>query len=132
MYNRETTIAEKFEAMTKLDLTSSRMKDFYDLWLLSQTFDIDGKTLSTVIRDTFARRGTTIKTESVALTSAFAENPTKKTQWQAFIRENHLDNAPQELEVVISILALFLGPITSALASGQAFSRTWKAPGPRI
>jgi hypothetical protein len=132
MYNRETTIAEKFEAMTKLDLTNSRMKDFYDLWLLSQTFNFDGKTLSKAIRDTFARRETTIKSEPAALTSVFSENPTKKTQWQAFIRKNHLDNAPQELEDVISILAIFLGPITHDLASGQAFSKIWKAPGPWI
>lgn len=132
MYNRETTIAEKFEAMTKLDLTNSRMKDFYDLWLLSQTFDFDGMVLSTTIRETFARRGTNIKTEPTALTLVFAKNPTKKIQWQAFIRKNRLDNAPMELETVISVLTLFLGPLTSALASSQPFPKAWKTPGPWI
>jgi hypothetical protein len=41
-YPRETAIAEKFEAMVKLGTLNSRMKDFYDIWLLSRQFDFDG------------------------------------------------------------------------------------------
>jgi hypothetical protein len=43
-YPRETAIAEKFEAIVNLGLTNSRMKDYYDIWLLSQQFDLDGAT----------------------------------------------------------------------------------------
>jgi len=42
-YPRETAIAEKFEAIVNLGLTNSRMKDYYDIWLLSQQFDFDGE-----------------------------------------------------------------------------------------
>lgn len=56
-YPRETVVAEKFEAMTKLGLLNSRMKDFYDLWLLARQFDFDGPTLATAIRRTFENTG---------------------------------------------------------------------------
>jgi len=38
MYPRETVVAEKFDAMVKLGLANSRMKDFYDIWALSRSF----------------------------------------------------------------------------------------------
>lgn len=44
-YSRESTIAEKLEAMVKLGVLNSRMKDFYDIWLLSRQFDFDGAEL---------------------------------------------------------------------------------------
>ena len=59
-YPRETVVAEKFEAMTKLGLLNSRMKDFYDLWVLCQQFDFDGVTLATAIRRTFTHRKTAV------------------------------------------------------------------------
>ena len=45
-YPRETTIAEKFEAMVKLGLLNSRIRDFFDIWMLSRQFDFEGPTLS--------------------------------------------------------------------------------------
>jgi len=57
-YSRESSIAEKFEAMVKLGMLNSRMKDFYDIWLLSRQFDFDGPRLTEAIRLTFERRGT--------------------------------------------------------------------------
>ena len=50
-YSRETAIAEKFEAMVKLGELNSRMKDFFDIWLLSRSFDFDGPRLSRGDRD---------------------------------------------------------------------------------
>ena len=40
-YSRESAIAEKFEAMIKLGHLNSRMKDFYDIWLLSRQFQFE-------------------------------------------------------------------------------------------
>ena len=57
-YSRETAIAEKFEAMVKLGELNSRMKDFFDIWLLSRSFDFDGPRLCEAIEKTFKRRGT--------------------------------------------------------------------------
>jgi len=54
-YPRATVVAEKFEAMLKLGLANSRMKDFYDIWALSRGFDYDGAVLSAAIQATFKR-----------------------------------------------------------------------------
>lgn len=48
-YNRETSIAEKFEAMVKLGQLNSRMKDFFDIWLLARQFNFDGRALAVAI-----------------------------------------------------------------------------------
>lgn len=57
-YRRETMIAEKFQAMVRFELDNTRMKDYYDLWMLSREFAFDGKPLSGAIRATFDRRKT--------------------------------------------------------------------------
>ena len=59
-YSRESAIAEKFEAMVKLGVLNSRMKDFYDIWLLSRQFDFAGAKLAEAIRLTFERRETAV------------------------------------------------------------------------
>ena len=86
-YARETVVAEKFQAMVDLGMANSRMKDYYDLWIISQTFDIDRSRLARAISATFARRGTAIP-DGVpdGLSLAFAEDAVKRQQW-AQIRE---------------------------------------------
>jgi len=44
-YPKETVIAEKLEALTAIGLLNSRMKDFYDLALLSRMYPFDGERL---------------------------------------------------------------------------------------
>ena len=60
-YSRESAIAEKFEAMVKLGILNSRMKDFFDIWLLSRHFEFNGQTLSNAIRETFTVAGRTCR-----------------------------------------------------------------------
>jgi hypothetical protein len=62
-YSRESTIAEKFEAMVKLGILNSRMKDFFDIWLMSCRFNFDGTTLTEAITKTFSTRGAKIPAE---------------------------------------------------------------------
>jgi len=57
-YPRETVVSEKLEAMVKLGIANSRMKDFHDLHSLSKTFEFEGRALLDAIRATFGRRGT--------------------------------------------------------------------------
>jgi len=76
-YPRETVVAEKFEAMTKLGLLNSRMKGFYDLWVLSRQFDFDGATLATAIQRTFGNRNTAVVTRPTALTPGFGSDGSK-------------------------------------------------------
>jgi hypothetical protein len=42
-------IAEKFQALVALGRANSRMKDFYDIWLLSRSFRFDNDRLARAI-----------------------------------------------------------------------------------
>jgi hypothetical protein len=123
-------VSEKFEAMTKLGLLNSRMKDFYDLWILSRQFDFDGTTLATAIQRTFANRNTTVLSRPTALTPDFGSDASKQTQWQAFLRKTKLDGVPRTLQTVIDDLVQFLGPVAMAIESRSAFDQRWIARGP--
>ena len=129
-YARETAVAEKFEAMVKLGLLNTRMKDFYDIWLLSRRFDFDGAKLATAIEKTFANRGTAVEEHPASFSSAFANDSTKATQWQAFVRKTRLADAPSELASVVASIAAFLSPPAAAIHRGQPFGQIWRAPGP--
>ena len=112
-YARETVVAEKFQAMVALGATNSRMKDYYDLWVLSQSFEFDRSRLARAIAATFARRKTAIPEEIPdALTPAFAELPVKQQQWESFKRDVAVD--PGSLRKVISALEAFLLPAAAA------------------
>jgi len=129
-YSRESTIAEKFEAMVKLGILNSRMKDFFDLWLMSRKFDFDGATLAEAILKTFSTRGTKIPAEPIALTDAFAGDTTKAAQWRGFLRKNRLLEAPKDLTEVIMSIGAFLRPISESLTAGHVSKSIWKVPGP--
>ena len=129
-YSRESTIAEKLETMIKLGVLNSRMKDFYDIWFLSRSFDFGGETLTKAIEETFKKRDTDLNASPTALLSSFTEDPGKQDQWNAFIRRTRLEDAPTELKQVMNGIVEFVGPITNAIAIGRPFSRIWKAPGP--
>ena len=131
MYARETAIAEKFEAMVKLDLENSRMKDFYDIWLLSREFEFDGTTLGAAITATFQRRKSDLAaTVPVALTVEFAEHPLKVRQWRAFVGRGRIKQVELNLVVVTSAVRDFLMPVVAAAASGRKFSGHWPKGGP--
>jgi predicted nucleotidyltransferase component of viral defense system len=129
-YSRESTIAEKFEAMVKLGILNSRMKDFFDIWLISRQFNFDGTTLTEAITKTFSTRGTSIQADPIGLTKTFGGDIEKATQWRGFVRKNRLADVPQNLAEVITTVETFLGPIAKNLAEGRVFMAIWKAPGP--
>ncbi len=126
-YSRETAIAEKFEAMVKLGALNSRMKDFYDIWLLSRRFDFDGAILARAVAATFAKRQTAVQPAPVALTDAFSESDIASTQWRAFVRKGRLEDAPASLTEAVSGIAQFLLPVIRALEGGQEFTMKWAA-----
>lgn len=87
-YPRPTVVAEKLEAMVKLGIANSRMKDFYDVVIMSRTFAFDGDELARAIRATFERRGTALPDGlPLALTDEFAGDATKRAQWAGFVRK---------------------------------------------
>jgi hypothetical protein len=130
-YPRETVVAEKLEALVKLGLANSRMKDFFDLAILARSFPFPGPILRDAIQATFQRRGTMIPVAPpIALTDAFATDGTKRTQWTAFVSRNGLEGKAGELGQVLGELAAFLGPPMIAAADGAGFPGHWEAGGP--
>lgn len=112
-YAPETVIAEKFEAMVSLGRANTRLKDFYDIWILSQTFAFGDDRLTRAMAATFERRGTALPEQVPdALTVEFARDPQKNRQWRAFSDNIAID--PGSLEDVVAQLAGFLMPHASA------------------
>ena len=106
-YPREAVIAEKFQAMVVLGRANSRMKDFYDIWLLSRVYEFTGESLARAIAATFARRKTPIPQKTPdALTPAFAADLAKQQQWSSFVEA--IDAEPVALADVVGELADFL------------------------
>lgn len=108
-YARETVIAEKCQAMVMFGRANSRMKDYYDIWILSRTYEFGGDRLARAIAATFARRKTIIPVEIPdALSPAFADDQAKIQQWESFIVDVVVQS--QSLANVIDDLASFLTP----------------------
>lgn len=130
-YPRETVVAEKYHALVLLGMANTRLKDFYDLWVLAQKYSFDGAIVSSSISSTFERRGTDLPlTEPLALTTAFAQDEGKRTQWQGFLRRSRLDADSLDLSRVIEYLHAFLWPPTIALGKKEAFTLNWAPSGP--
>jgi len=129
VYPRYTVVAEKFEALTTLGIANSRMKDYFDLWTLSQYADFDGDILRQAIQETCKRRQTYLTNETpFGLTNAFAQDGQKQIQWQAFLRKNQLE-ALTLIDVVITLNAFFQ-PIYEADGDISVTPVHWKAGGP--
>ena len=127
-YSRESVIAEKLEATVKLGMLNSRMKDFYDIWLLSRQFDFNGSDLAQAIRLTFERRGTVLASELAAFTKPFVDD--KQTQWAAFRNRLQQEHVPASFAEIAASLDRFLSPIVAALFSGDPGPTHWTASGP--
>ncbi len=114
-----TVVAEKLEASVRLGEANTRMKDFFDLWFLSQKFPFEGELLKEAITRTFARREMPLPTAvPVALTPEFAA--LKAATWAAFIRRNAL--APVDMGATLNDIRNFAWPVMDAAASAAVFS----------
>jgi hypothetical protein len=129
-YTMESTIAEKFQAMVKLGVLNSRMKDFYDIWMLSRTFDFKGEMLAEAVEKTFENRNTPITRALTVFDPSFVREEGKKVQWQAFIRKAKLADVPDAFEDIVAAVKLFLEPLVAFLAERRTFRNIWNAPGP--
>jgi Nucleotidyl transferase AbiEii toxin, Type IV TA system len=124
-YPVETVVAEKFEALVTLGVANSRLKDFYDLWVISQTFELRQFALVEAIQRTFERRGTVFpSTVSVGLTDESAE--VWAAQWRAFLGRDRMAAAPDALVATVADLRLFLMPLVVGLKE----ERIWPPSGP--
>jgi hypothetical protein len=131
-YPKETVVAEKLEALVKLGIANTRMKDFYDLEILSRTFAFEGKTLAKAIQNTFQKRGTDLPLARlpVAFTSEFYDDVNKKRQWAAFCAKNKSYVQKAEFKAVMEAIRTFLALPVRTVQEGHSFTKTWKPGGP--
>ncbi|OGF48791.1 MAG: hypothetical protein A2044_08800 [Candidatus Firestonebacteria bacterium GWA2_43_8] len=130
-YPAENTVSEKFNAMINLGPLNSRMKDFYDIWLIMRRYDFEGPALAAALKKTFAQR----KTEFPDKIPLFAEeiyddNSDRQELWNAFVIKEEVKHTPQYLSAVAKEIEAFLAEPVEALNTGKEFNKTWKAPGP--
>ena len=124
-YPVETVVAEKYEALVTLGVANSRLKDFYDLWVISRTFELRQAALVEAVQRTFERRGTTLPSDiPVGLTDEFAE--AWAAQWRAFLSRDRMAAAPDAFAVTIADLRVFLMPLVFGLKE----ERIWSPSGP--
>ena len=129
-YPRETVVAEKLEALTALGLLNSRMKDFYDLALLSRMYQFEGQSLSEAVSATFRHRGTTIEADPIGLTQAYSDDPARAVQWRAFVRRSRFGDEAGDLALLVAEIRPFALPVLSAVATGNPFGLRWNPGGP--
>jgi predicted nucleotidyltransferase component of viral defense system len=117
-YPIETVVAEKFQIICEFGMLNSRMKDYFDLWIISSRFDLSRATLAEAIHATFTRRGTSSPTSSpIGLTAEFSTDTAKQRQWAAFLKKGRLDGDSPTLTAVVEALDRFLMPVAREAAT---------------
>ena len=120
-YSLESAIAEKFEAMLQRFELTSRMKDFYDIFYLAQTFDFEGQKLQEALSKTIHIRGTLFESDSLEKVLRLAEDTTIQVRWRHFQKtiQGNMLSLPQ----IMQTLGIFLRPICEAVISGTALRK---------
>ena len=115
VYPRYTIVAEKLEAIVSLGMLNSRLKDYFDIWLLSEKFDFDYLMLEQAIARTFRRRESKLPRElPIGLTSEFFLDSIKQSQWNAFMRKVAPEQRPDNLQSAVERIVEFLLPFMTS------------------
>ena len=114
--------------MVILGIANSRMKDFYDLWIMSKQFDFDGSLLTEAISATFDRRKTQLPDDlPLALTEDFSSDTTISQRWRAFANKLKQSSDTPPLNQIIGELKDFLiVPLQYAKAK-KVLNKRWSA-----
>jgi predicted nucleotidyltransferase component of viral defense system len=105
VYPRYTVVAEKLEAIISLGMVNTRLKDYFDLWVILNKTDIDTLVLQEAVVATLSRRNTAVpQSLPMGLSDAFAQNAGKASQWRVFKEKNRL-NAPELPDVLQDLRA---------------------------
>ena len=129
-YPMNSVAAEKLEAIVSLGMLNSRMKDFFDIWFLARTFPFAAGALGDAIRSTFERRATRLDADSVdILLTDLSGDPSKQTQWRAFMQRTGIEMPDAFPAVVIAIRQFLSSPMRAAKIETEA-ALSWQADGP--
>jgi predicted nucleotidyltransferase component of viral defense system len=127
-YPKETVVAEKLHAMVIRGIANSRMKDFYDLWIMSKQFDFDGSLLTEAIAATFERRKTPLPDDvPVAFTKDFSSDTNISQRWRAFANKlKQSSDTPQLNQIIGELKDFLIVPLQYAKAK-KVLNRKWSA-----
>ena len=121
----ESTTAEKFDAILQRFELTGRMKDFYDIYYLSRTFDFDGLKLQTAIQETLHNRGTAYEKDSFDRVLTLADDEDMQTKWRYFLKT--LGNPEISFVEVIDGLREFLQPVWESVLSEKELLANWQS-----
>jgi uncharacterized protein YqeY len=111
--------------MTVLGMANSRMKDFYDIWMLIANFEFDGRVIQAAIERTFQNRSTELPDEKhIIFSDEFAES--KRDQWSAFSKKVREENVVT-INQIVAIMRDFFFPILHGNQQGTALKKKWKS-----
>lgn len=122
-YSLESTIAEKFDAMLQRLEMTSRMKDFYDIYYLSNMFDFDGRKLQEAIFETLQNRGTSYSRDSLNQIAELANDTEMISKWNYFLRTIKMDEL--DFGKVVDAMVHFLSPVWQAILDEDDFLKNW-------
>lgn len=122
-YSLESTIAEKFDAILQRFELNGRMKDFYDIYYLSRTFDFDGLKLQTAIQETLQNRGTAYEKDSFDRIIALAQDEDMQVKWRYFLKS--LGNPAISFDEIMKQLKVFLEPVWDSIIGEEEIHRCW-------
>lgn len=130
-YPKEAVVAEKLQAIVALGATNGRMKDFYDLWMMSRHFAFDAAMLAKAIVATFVRRQTALPTEvPVGLSREFGADADANRRWGFFTTRNVLAQVPGSFGEIITALRDFLMPAIGLARGSESSLTAWPPGGP--
>ena len=124
-YSLESTIAEKLEALIQRQQLTSRMKDIYDIYYLSNQFDFDGNLLQKAIWQTIINRGTFYESDSLDKVIALSDDPDIQIRWRQFLYRTQLPEL--NLKLVFLGIDLFLRPVWTSIIQSKTHNKTWRA-----
>lgn len=122
-YSLESTIAEKFDAMLQRLEMTSRMKDFYDVYYLSNMFDFDGRKLQEAIFETLQNRGTSYGRDSLNQIAELANDAEMITKWNYFLRT--IKMSALDFGKVVNTMVHFLSPVWEAILDEDELLKKW-------
>lgn len=122
-YSISSVISEKFEAIVSLGDANSRYKDFYDIYFLADSYNLDGTELKEAIKATFEHRKTGFS-DIFAFTDDFITSEIHQRRWHAFTKKKKTLLNVELLEVIDVIKAVLL-PIVESIRDNKEYRLKW-------
>lgn len=129
-YTQESVVAEKLEAIARLELINSRLKDFYDIWLLSRENGFEGKMLQRAVIETFNHRNRELSTDLLEVIDEYSKMDRATERWSILRRRARLENAPDSFRNIVEGIKEFVGPVIEASERGDPPPGKWDPSGP--